>query len=224
MVVEKIINENKPLLVLIHGGNSTPSEWKQYVEVFKEYFSLWLITIPGHGKDSSSNYEAIRTNATNFINEIKKEYDECYVYGRGLGGQIAIAMCLEDGNFVKKAIFESTLCVTAGFLSIPFKIKAKLYKPNPEDVINGYFLSKEKFCLMVRDNISFTLDNRVKECESKVYVLYSDNDDKLIVKSADYLCGYFKNSTRAKYSFGHSLGITNFEDVYPNILSFLLME
>lgn len=217
MVIEKIVNDNKPLLVLIHGGNSSPSEWKEYKEALKEHFSLWLFTIPGHGEDSNSQYEAIRTNAVNFLNEIKKEYKECYVYGRGLGAQIAIAMCLEDGDFVKKAVFESALCVTAGIWTLPFRIKSAFYKPTGENS-----LSKQNYMLMVRDNTAFTLDNRVNECKTNVYVLYSDNDDKLIRSSADVLCGYFKNPTRASYSYGHHLGITNFNDIYPNLLSFLL--
>ena len=223
MVVEKIINENKPLLVLIHGGNSSPSEWKEHVEALKDNFSLWLITIPGHGKDHTSPYEAIRVNAVNFLNEIKKEYNECYVYGRGLGGQIAVAMCLEDGNFVKKAIFESTLCITAGLLTFAFRLNSRLsYRPNIEDVEKGLCLSKQNYALMVRDNTAFALDNRVNECNTSVYVLYSENDDKLISKSADHLCGYFKNSTRAKYQFGHHLGITHFKEIFPSLEEFLL--
>ena len=37
MVIEKIVNDNKPLLVLIHGGNSSPSEWKEYKEALKDF-------------------------------------------------------------------------------------------------------------------------------------------------------------------------------------------
>lgn len=222
MVIEKIINENKPVLALIHSGNSTPDEFKDYIEILKDDFSLWLFTIPGHGKDFESDYEPIRVNAVNFLNELKKETDKCYILARGLGAQIAIAMALEDSNFVKKAVVESPLCVSLGLMTYAFRLKARFYKPDFEAVSKGLCLSKEKHRLMVRDNTSFVLDNRVHECNTSIYVLHAEKDDKALIQSADYICGYFKNSKRGEYPYPHDFGISHFNDVVPDIKAFLL--
>ena len=223
MVIEKIKNDDKPLIVLLHGGNSTASEWDKHVEVLKEHFSIWLFHIPGHGKDKDSRYEPIRYNAENLINEIKKEYDYCYVYGRGLGGQIAISMMLEDGNFIKKAVIENPLCIDMGLMKFPFRMAmTSSYNPSLEAIENGLMLSKDKFKLMVRDNTSFVLDKRIYDSKSKLYVLHAEKVDKFIITSADYLCGIIKDSIRKTYPYDQYLGLTHFDEVFPPILDFLL--
>lgn len=224
MVIEKIINNDKPILALIHSGNSTPDEFKDYVELLKNDFSLWLFTVPGHGKDYESSYEPIRYNAVNFLEELKKENKKCYIFGRGLGAQIAIAMALEDSTFVKKIVVESPLCVSLGLMTFAFRLKAKFYKPNYDAVAQGLCLSKGNYNLMVRDNTSFMLDNRVHECNTSVLVLHAEKDDKALIHSADYICGYFKNSKRVKYPYSHDFGISHFEEVIPAIKEFLLEE
>ncbi len=218
----KILNpEKNKILVLIHGGNSSFEEWDEYLEYFQNY-CLYLVSISGHGDDFENDYTSIKENAKSICDFIKNRSDNCYVFGRGLGAQIALEMIQEEPTLIKKVIFESLSCCYLGLLKTPIRISAKLrFKEDEEAVNNKKQLTKAKFKKMVNDNTSFVLDARINNFSNKAYLMYSSNDDKFFKKSADLLKEYIKDIEIKTYTYGHLFGLTYVKEIINDILNFL---
>ncbi len=221
----KCINDiSLPPLVLIHGGNSTLEEWEKYVEYFKDKYSLYLVSISAHGEDFDNEYTSIHTNAEDIITYFKENnITSIYVYGRGLGAQIALAIIEQAPSLVSKVILESISCISLGFYKLPMRLgMTKSYQEDEEAIKLKKRLPKYKFKKMIYDNTSFVLDIRINEFKNKALVMYSENDDKFFQKSAELLSRNIQDIQIKKYNYGHLFGLTHFNDIILDIEQFLV--
>lgn len=226
MMKIKVLGDNSlPPLVLIHGGNSTYEEWDRYVTYFQNKFSLYLVSISGHGDDFDSDYDSIYVNAKDIATYFKdNNITSIYVYGRGLGAQVALALIEEEPALVSKVIFESISCVSLGLYKFPMRIGMNAsYKEDEEALKLKKRLPKYKFKKMINDNTSFVLDVRINEFKNKALVIYSSDDDKFFHKSAELLSKYIQDIQIKKYNYGHLLGLTHFDDIILDIEKFLIL-
>ena len=211
-------DSNKPLLILLHSGNSSEAEWEDGKEKWKENYSLWIPTISGHGKDEGP-YTSIYENAEELLKLVKEQYQEAKIIARGLGAQIAIQMMEMDPKYFTHAILESPLCVPTGLLKWMLSISAKIsYYPKSGE------MEKKKFIRMLKDNSSFLLQESIKDFEGKALIFYSVSEDKLIKKSVQYLEGYMKNSQVLSFPYPHGMGISHRDELLPIWEAFLKDE
>ncbi len=222
MVCDYYDKEGLPLLILIHGGNSTKEEFDDIFPILEKNFSIWIYTISSHGKDCNNPYTSIYNNAEELLKKVSEKYETCYVYGRALGSQIAIEMALQSPKVVTKIILESPLCVMTFFMKHIFRIHESMsYKPNEEDVKNGKMLSKENFVRMVKDNLTYALDTRVQQFTGDILIFYSQSEDKLIKKSIKMLKTYVQNVITYQLNGNRYLLKNNIEEGTKQITIFL---
>lgn len=220
----KIINDLNPkTLILIHSGNSSIEEWNEFIDKEKENYRLILISISGHGDDRENQYTSIEQNAQEICSMVKeKGYYNCFIYGRGLGGQIALSMIENAPELFSKIILESTICEPSSFIRKLFQISAiRSYKPTDKEIEEKGKLSIEKFKYMTKDSTKFSIDSRINGYSGKCLSLYSSFDDKLFKKSSLFLSNYVQNTTIKSYSLPHYFGIYNLNDIILDIDKFL---
>ncbi len=203
----KKIESDKPLLILLHGGNSSGEEWNDLIDTFKEDYSLWIPTFSGHGHDENG-YTSIYENAEELYHLAKEKYSSVKVIGRGLGGQVALRMMEFDKDFISHVILESCLCVPTGLLKWMLVFNAKVSYYPKEGQMN-----KKNFIKMIKDNSSFMLQQSIVDFEGKALILYASDEDKLMKKSASYLKEYLKNSKLIELPYGHGMGLTHRDEL-----------
>ena len=217
MIIRKIENEN-PLLILIHGGNSSESEWDDVINDLSKNYSLWIPTLSGHGQDEGP-YTSIYDNASSLLEEAKKHYVHAKVIARGLGAQVAIRMMEYDKDFLTHVILESPLCIKTGLLKWMLLFNAKIsYEPKEGQ------MEKKKFISMLKDNSSFILQQSIVEFNGEVLIMYASGEDKLISKSASYLDEYLMHSKILSLPYQHNMGLSHRDELLSYWLKFLRDE
>lgn len=224
MKIKELINqESKINLVLIHGGNSTYNEWDEYVKYFETIYNLYLVSISGHGDAFDEEYSSINQNAMEIINYFKeKKNSNIFLFGRGLGGQIALSIIEQEPNLVSKVILESVSCVSLSYLKYPLYFSmCHNYKEDKDAIEQKLRMPKYKFKKMIKDNTNFVLDVRINAFKGEALILYSENDDKFFQKSAVLLKSNVQNSTIKSYNLCHLFGLVHFCDIIKDINEFL---
>lgn len=214
MKIRKIEN-GLPLLILIHGGNSSPKEWDDAIEDLSKDYSLWIPTLSGHGDDEGP-YTSIYDNALTLLNEAKESYEHGKVIARGLGGQVALRMMEYDQDFLTHVVLESTLCIRTGYLKWMLVMNAKLFYEQKEGQMD-----KKNFIRMIKDNSSFVLQQSIVDFQGKVLAMYAKGEDKLMAKSASYIDEYVVNSTILSLPYQHGMGVSHREEILEYWKKFL---
>ncbi len=223
MLFNKIESKNDKILVLVHGGNSSPREWDKYIPYLKDKFTLYIITLSGHGEDYNNPFTSIKDNAESIYNILSKDYvKSIYLYGRGLGAQVSLKFIEMYPNFVNKVIFESLSCIQIGYYRHFLKAGALLkYKDDDEDIKKHLKLSKKQFKKMLTENLNFYINLEATNYKNEALVLYARFDDDYIKKSAEQIKNFIEKVTVKEIDGLHNFGVEKVEDVVQIINEFM---
>lgn len=96
---------DKPVLVFLHGLNSSSSEWFHQRLFFQSRFRLMFIDLPGHGKSALASDPSISAIADD-LRYLLNHYDiqNPILYGHSLGGIVVMKYCIDNTNASVKGI------------------------------------------------------------------------------------------------------------------------
>lgn len=124
--------EQGPVLVLIHGLNSSGKQWPYQRDYFKDQYRIMIVDLPGHGKTPLPTDFSISTLAAD-LNSLLGYYhiNDAVIYGHSLGGAILMQYLLQYGTTgqIKAAVFHGS-SYTNPLKSVKFSALAqRLEKP-----------------------------------------------------------------------------------------------
>lgn len=100
-------DEDKPLLMLIHGAPGSLYDWKSFAkraDLYDQYRVL-IVERPGYGGTKPRKAEpSIKIQAARILEVLDKEGKSAVVMGHSYGGPIAVAMAAMSPNMVSKVI------------------------------------------------------------------------------------------------------------------------
>lgn len=97
-------------LILLHGWKQDVSSYWGVVDSLKEYFTLWLIDLPGFGRSDNPKKPF---SVSDYADIIKRFINQCRitsptVLGHSLGGRIAIKLASKNPILLHKLILEDS--------------------------------------------------------------------------------------------------------------------
>ncbi len=106
-------NENKEVLLFIHGLSSYIPAWSKLIPLLKDRFRCIAIDLPGYGKSSAGVHSGSITFYTDMLSKFvqKLELHNVCLVGHSMGGHISIATALLYPQLIDRLI----LLAPAGF-------------------------------------------------------------------------------------------------------------
>lgn len=105
------VNNNKPLIFLLHGFMGNMNEFDEAIKLLAEDFSYLIIDLPGHGKTEvlgGDEYYKIEPTAQAIINLLDElKIDKCHLIGYSMGGRLALYLTLNFPERFIKVVLES---------------------------------------------------------------------------------------------------------------------
>ena len=218
MTILEYGDNNKPLLVLIHGFESPVEVWAEYVDYFLEYYHLIVPILPGHNpkeREDFVNFDLVIKELEEVLLKINKPIK--LLYGMSMGGAVCGKLFDRNKLQIENLVFDGSPLL--GFNNLMKKMMKSTYldlthktqKRNPKTIkqaVNS-IIPKEKLFLFldVLDNISDdTITNYINELanyhikndvinDTKIYFYHGTKMNELLAKkSANYLKKYYPNT------------------------------
>ena len=218
MTILEYGDNNKPLLVLIHGFESPVEVWAEYVNYFLEYYHLIVPILPGHNpkeREDFVNFDLVIKELEEVLLKINKPIK--LLYGMSMGGAVCGKLFDRNKLQIENLVFDGSPLL--GFNNLMKKMMKSTYldlthktqKRNPKTIkqaVNS-IIPKEKLFLFldVLDNISDdTIINYINELgnyhikndvinDTKIYFYHGTKMNELLAKkSANYLKKYYPNT------------------------------
>ncbi|WP_445630794.1 2-succinyl-6-hydroxy-2,4-cyclohexadiene-1-carboxylate synthase [Nostoc sp. DSM 114167] len=105
------INENKPIIIFLHGFIGNIHEFDEAIKLLSENFSYLTLDLPGHGKTEvlgGDEYYQIESTAQAIINLLDElKIDKCHLIGYSMGGRLALYLTLHFPERFIKVVLES---------------------------------------------------------------------------------------------------------------------
>lgn len=101
--------QNKPVILLIHGFCMPLSMWDAQIDALRKDYHVIAVVLDGHEGKKSSNFQSVEYSAKQIIEYLEnRNYKEIFaICGFSLGGAIAISIIASDKLFIKKAIIDA---------------------------------------------------------------------------------------------------------------------
>ena len=218
MTILEYGDNNKPLLVLIHGFESPVEVWAEYVNYFLEDYYLVVPILPGHNpkeREYFVNFDLVIKELEEVLLKINKPIK--LLYGMSMGGAVCGKLFDRNKLQIENLVFDGSPLL--GFNNLMKKMMKSTYldlthktqKRNPKTIkqaVNS-IIPKEKLFLFldVLDNISDdTITNYINELgnyhikndvinDTKIYFYHGTKMNELLAKkSANYLKKYYQNT------------------------------
>ncbi|GAX35126.1 2-succinyl-6-hydroxy-2,4-cyclohexadiene-1-carboxylate synthase [Nodularia sp. NIES-3585] len=106
-----INNQNKPVILFLHGFMGNIHEFDEAIKILAEEFSFLTINLPGHGKTQVLGGDEYYTMANtakaviNLLDELKIK--QCFLVGYSMGGRLALYLTLHFPERFAKVVLES---------------------------------------------------------------------------------------------------------------------
>ncbi len=105
-------NDDKPVLVFLHGFMGDLNEFTGIANELKSQYSTLLIDLPGHGKTRITGSDEFYSvpNAAELIVSLLDELgiDKCVLIGYSMGGRHALYTALNYPEYIEKIVIESS--------------------------------------------------------------------------------------------------------------------
>lgn len=89
--------QDLPVLVFIHGLNSSSQQWYYQRLFFRERYRLVFIDLPGHGKSKKAKDLSIATLATDIRSILDfLNIKDAVLYGHSMGGNVVLEYCHQN--------------------------------------------------------------------------------------------------------------------------------
>ncbi|GKX66566.1 alpha/beta fold hydrolase [Inconstantimicrobium mannanitabidum] len=117
MVFKEFGQQNKPIVVLIHGFLMPWKMWEPQIEEFSKEYHVIVPILEGHQKNNQNIFTSIENNSNQIIDYLEKHnFKEIFaICGLSLGASITVDILGRDRLIVKKAIIDAgitPICVT----------------------------------------------------------------------------------------------------------------
>ena len=101
-----INNENKPVILFLHGFLGSLEDWSDIYSDLKGDYSFLLIDLPWHGNSGGvKSMEDAALSIVSLLNSLGLQ--SVYLYGYSLGGRLALYLTLRYPQYFIKVIIES---------------------------------------------------------------------------------------------------------------------
>lgn len=218
MIFKEFGNENKDVIILLHGGGLSWWNYKNEIELLKSKYHIILPILNGHA-GSDKSFISIEDNANEIIDFIDDNFNGNVklIGGLSLGGQILLEILSKRNNICEYALIESSNV-------IPSKLTNKLIKPmfsSSYGLIKNKTFSKLQFdslhinkelfddyykdtCLIKKEDMisfliastSFKLKESIKNIKTKTFIYIGEKENKTIKDSADIINKTIPNSIK----------------------------
>lgn len=212
IVNEWPLNNDKPILLLIHAAGSTALSWTFQLHGIGASVNIVAIDLPGHGESSGSGMDSIADYANSVVNFIKKLHiNKCIPAGISMGGAIVQQMLVDNPEIFPSAILINTGAKMKVLPDIFCAINSdsKAFMANlvnyvlPADLDSDHFSPIMDDAVEVRQNVIlgdfsacdiFDIRDRLNEIKMPVLIISSENDTMTPAWYGKYLHDNIKNS------------------------------
>ena len=220
-------NENKQVIMLLHGGGLSYWNFRKEAALLKDKYHVVLPILDGH-PDSENDFTSIEDNAKRIIDYIDEHYGGSIwlLGGLSLGAQIAVEVLSQRPNISQYAIIESASL-------IPSKLTHALLKPSismsyglikkkwfskwqfrslhiDKDYFDEYYsdtckITKANMIAFLQANTEYQLKDSLKNCSVETRIIVGSKENRKMKKSAKMLHECLSNSEliiKKKYLHG----------------------
>ncbi len=210
MLWKEVSQENKPVVIWLHGGGLSDWSLKGIVKQFEEDYNMITPIIDGHGEAGEEPFISIVDSADKLIDFIDT-YCGGKVFllgGLSLGAQIVIEVLSRREDIAEYAVIESALVysmknITAGMT--PFytlfyglinkkwfsKMQAKSLCLPPEQFEQYYQdskkMTKQSLINITMSNGDFNLKKEITRTKARVLIIVGGKEINIMKKSAQRL-------------------------------------
>ncbi len=199
-------DENKPVVVLLHGGGLSWWMWEPHIAMLNEDYHFILPIIDGHDIDDIT-FSNISDSSDHLIQHIEKTCggQVFALCGLSLGAQIALDVLAKRPDMAKYALIESALTEPMGWIAeaaiplvgLSYGLVAKRWFSRaqakamllPDPMFETYFesskrISKESLLNITRANAAFRVNPALGRCSTKTLILAGGKEVRAIKNSA----------------------------------------
>lgn len=206
MTIVEYGKNNKPTVVLLHGGGLSWWNYREVVAFMKNDYHVILPVLDGHA-DSDEPFTTIEDNAAALISYIDTHFDGqvLAIGGLSLGGQIAVEMLTRRKDICQYALIESALVkpmkLTHALIGPTFGMSYGLIKQKwfaklqasyldiPKALFDDYYrdtckISKADMIAILKANSIYAIKPSLTETTAKVKIVAGSREQKKIRDSA----------------------------------------
>ncbi|HKG06403.1 MAG TPA: alpha/beta hydrolase [Pedobacter sp.] len=120
LYIKRIGQSGNPILVFLHGINSSCEQWQHQTQYFLSNYELILIDLPGHGASPEATDPSIRAMAIDLGSILRQlNVQQPVLYGHSLGGMIIQEYCSQKLAPYPKAIIMQNCSYTNPLKTMP---------------------------------------------------------------------------------------------------------
>jgi len=238
-------DEDKALIIWIHGGGLEGSMWDKQIEYFKEYNNI-IVDLPDHG--SSKNMKFTMPSVTELLYAIIEKHKNgkpVYMVGFSLGAQVIVEYLSLNPNHIDKAVIISGHMIQMktrrkvskhiafiGNKLVKFDCFLKKQAKSlyiDEDYYdtfceNAKSISKKALNRIINENARFEMPESFEDVKTKCLLLYGENECKTMIESAELLKKTAKNIEGFYISnVGHGISLAK-PDLFNRIVKSFFNE
>lgn len=211
-------NENKPVIMLLHGGGLSWWSWKQQIEALKKDYYVVTPIIDGHGDAWETDFISIKESAEHIAQYVKENFGGRVfaLCGLSIGAQIVVELLSKEYDITDYAIIESALVypmkmttmLTAPMFNMCYglikkkwfaKLQAKSLNV-PDELFVNYFeessrMTKKSLINMTKSNGNYAMPASICNTKAKVLILVGEKELPVMKKSAKLLNDNIKGSS-----------------------------
>ena len=218
MIFKEFGNDNKDIIILLHGGGLSWWNYKNEIELLKSKYHIILPILNGHA-GSDKSFISIEDNADEIINFIDEKFNGKIklIGGLSLGGQILLEILSKRNDICEYALIESANIIPSEFtnklISPIFSSSYGLIKNKTFSKLqfNSLHINKELFddyykdtCLIKKEDMisflkastTYKLKDSINNIKTKTFIYIGDKENKSIKDSADIINKTIPNSTK----------------------------
>lgn len=218
MIFKEFGNDNKDVIILLHGGGLSWWNYKGVIELLKTDYHIILPVLNGHpGSDKS--FINIEDNANEIINFIDEKLNGKIklIGGLSLGGQILLEILSKRNEICEYALIESANVIPSKFTNklispminssyalIKNKTFSKLQFDSlhiNKELFDDYYkdtclIKKEDMISFLKASTSYKLKESIKNTKTKTFIYIGEKENKTIKDSADIINKTIPNSIK----------------------------
>ncbi|SDQ22638.1 alpha/beta fold hydrolase [Streptococcus equinus] len=237
MKVVEVGQENRDVIVLLHGGGLSWWQYQSQMELLCKNYHVVVPILDGHA-GSNADFVSIEASAKQLLAYIDKEYggSVLLIAGLSLGGQILLEMLALRKDICQYAIVESAAIIpdklTAGlvaplfsmsfpliqkkwFAKMQFRylgIRADLFEHYYEDTVK---LSKQNLIAFTKASSLYQVKKSLKDSLARVCIIVGEKETKKMHASAKMLHDILPDShLEIKSGLAHGQYSINHPDLY----------
>lgn len=218
MIFKEFGNDNKDVIILLHGGGLSWWNYKNEIELLKSNYHIILPILNGHG-GSDKSFISIEDNADEIINFIDERFNGRIklIGGLSLGGQILLEILSKRNDICDYALIESASVLpsklannlispmlNSSYALIKNKTFSKLQFNSlhiNKELFDDYYkdtslIKKEDMISFLKESTSYKLKDCIKNTKTKTFIYIGEKENKTIRDSADIINKAVPNSTK----------------------------